>query len=116
MVNRACLPNAYFAMERGLTWRAPPSTLSLFYNAIFTILTLIIINAPLKKLTPRYALTQQELLVIYIMISISTAIAGHDEIQIVASIVPHVFQLSTASVIQLTRASRGAWRVKIRLR
>ena len=89
------IPNIYFATERGLTWRAPPSTLSLFYNAVFTILILLIINIPLKRLIPRYALTQQELVIIYIMISIATAIAGHDELEIVASITPHAFQYAT---------------------
>lgn len=89
------IPNTYFATQRGVTWAAPPSTLSLIYNAIFTMLVLTILNVPFKKLTPKYALTQQELLIIYIMISVSTAIAGHDEIEIVASIMPHAFQFAT---------------------
>lgn len=87
--------NSYFAMQRGLEWSGPPGTISLLYNVIFTIFILIIVNALIKKILPGKALTQAELITIYVMLCISTALAGHDVIQVIAPILGYVFFYAT---------------------
>ncbi|MDA1190636.1 MAG: hypothetical protein O3A46_03010 [Candidatus Poribacteria bacterium] len=89
------IPNLYFATERGTSWAAPPGTLSLFYNVIVTLLGLALLNAPIKRFAPRHAMTQAEMLLIYVMLSIATAVAGHDELEIVASIARHAYLHAT---------------------
>lgn len=59
----------------------PPvySTLfTLFYNVTFTIFVLVVLNALLKKYSPKFAFQPGELLIIYVMLSIGTGIFGHD--------------------------------------
>lgn len=87
--------NSYFAMQRGLEWSGPPGTISLLYNVVFTILILIIVNALIRKILPRKALTQAELITIYVMLCISTSLAGHDVIQVIAPILGYVFFYAT---------------------
>jgi len=45
-----------------------------FYNCIFTLFITTIINRSVKRRYPHIALTQTELLTIYIMLSISSAV------------------------------------------
>src|SRR5579862_6388881 len=49
-----------------------PSTISLFANVVFLLFILTGINAVLRKLAPRVAFTQGELLTVYTMLAIST--------------------------------------------
>jgi hypothetical protein len=93
--------------ERGVTWRAvligliliPINTfwviqvegiwhtnhataMSLFWNTVFCLLLLILLNLQLKRFAPRYAFNQGELIVIYVMMNLATALAGHDSLQL----------------------------------
>jgi len=54
------------------------TTVSLFYNVVFILFVLTILNSPLKKWSPRLALNHGELLIIYVMLSVASAICGHD--------------------------------------
>jgi hypothetical protein len=54
------------------TWAAP------FYNAIYILLVLSLLNLPLRKRLPRLALNHLELLVIYIMVSVGSALISSD--------------------------------------
>ena len=87
--------NSYFAMQRGLEWSGPPGTISLLYNVIFTVLILILLNVVIKRLLPGKALTQTELITIYVMLSVSTCLAGHDVIQVTAPILGYSFYYAT---------------------
>ncbi len=55
-----------------------PTTISLFANVVFILALLCAANAALRRLRPRLAFTTAEMLLIYAMTAISTALAGHD--------------------------------------
>ena len=54
------------------------TTISLFANVFFILTGLIIVNGVLKRLAPRWMWSQSELLLMYSMVGIGAAIAGHD--------------------------------------
>lgn len=54
------------------TWAAP------FYNAIYILLVLSLLNLPLRRRLPRLALNHLELLAIYIMVSVASALISSD--------------------------------------
>jgi hypothetical protein len=54
------------------TWAAP------FYNAVYILLVLSLLNLPLRRRFPRIALNHLELLAIYIMVSVASAMISSD--------------------------------------
>ena len=89
-------PNTYFIMANHLRfWSTLPTTMSLIYNVIVTLVVLTGLNLLLKKLLPRFALRQGELLTIYVILSLSSAIAGHDMMQTVVPVIPNGFWFAT---------------------
>ncbi|MBD3184140.1 hypothetical protein GF312_17785 [Candidatus Poribacteria bacterium] len=57
-----------------------PTTASLFFNVIFILLVLMLINTVIRRFFPKAALKQTEFLTLYVMLSVSSAISGHDQI------------------------------------
>ena len=57
--------------EQGL-----PTTMSLFFNVIFIFAFVVVVNFWLARFSPHLALTQGELLTLYAMLSIASAIGG----------------------------------------
>lgn len=78
-----------------IRYSAHPVTISLFFNVIFCILVLMLVNVFIKKILPKHSLSQGELLTIYIMLSIASGIAGHDMIEILAPMLGHAFWFAT---------------------
>jgi hypothetical protein len=93
--------------ERGVTWRAvligtlliPLNTfwiiqvegiwhtnhctgMSLFWNSVFCIFLLVLVNLALKSYLPRFAFSQGEFITIFVMITLASALAGHDTLQL----------------------------------
>src|SRR5579871_1465866 len=66
-----------------------PSTISLFANVVFLLLLFVGLNAALRRLAPRFAFLQGELLTLYTMLAISTGLAGLDGVGILGQILPH---------------------------
>jgi len=88
--------NTYFIMDNHLKyWSTLPSTISLIYNVVITLTVLITFNLLLRYFLPNFALKQGEFLTIYIMLSISSAIAGHDMMQTVVPTIPNGFWFAT---------------------
>ena len=58
------------------------TTYALLFNAIFTLLILVLLNTPWRKFSPSWALQDNELLIIYIMLCQTSALAGHSMMQI----------------------------------
>ena len=81
--------NAYWVM--GLVHQGYPTTVSLFFNVIFWLFILTGLNFGLARLTSRYALKQGELLTVYVMLSLSSAIAGHDMLRVLIPSIPFAF-------------------------
>jgi len=84
--------NCYWVVMMGeVRYSGHPTTVSLFFNVIFSILVIRLVNEVVRWRLPHLALTQGEQLVTYTMLSIASALAGHDGIQMLAPIVaaPH---------------------------
>ena len=91
--------NCYWVIEVEGIWHVNHATaMSLFWNTIFFLLLLVLFNifvfrrlirweAPrriplLKHLWPRKAFSQGELITCYVMMTIASALAGHDTLQL----------------------------------
>ena len=89
-------PNTYFIMANHLRyWSTLPTTMSLIYNVVITLTLLTGLNFLVKFFLPRFALRQAELLTIYVILSLSSAIAGHDMMQTVVPVIPNGFWFAT---------------------
>ena len=89
-------PNTYFIMANHLRYRSTlPTTMSLIYNVVVTLVVLTCLNFLVKRLLPRFAIRQGELLTIYVILSISSAIAGHDMMQTLVPVIPNGFWFAT---------------------
>jgi hypothetical protein len=82
--------NAYWLVMMEMT-RAQgfPTTISLFFNVIFCLLILIGLNAVAGRLSPKLRLQPAELLTVYILMAITSAMAGHDLTQVITPILAH---------------------------
>ena len=65
------------------------TTLSLFFNVIFVIFFLSMLNIGIKRFFPRYTFSSGELLTIYCMLSIATSLLGWDMMQILVPIMSY---------------------------
>ena len=72
-----------------------PTTASLFFNVIFILLLLTLLNVAIKRFFPKAALSQAEFLTIYVMLSIASSIAGHDQIIGVPPAIGHPAHFAT---------------------
>lgn len=88
--------NTYFIMTNLLRyWGTLPTTISLIYNVVITLAVLTALNMLIERFLPRFALKQGELLTIYIMLSLSSAIAGHDHMQTIVPLIPSAHWFAT---------------------
>ena len=75
--------NAYWVVcMEVIRYSAHPTTLSLFFNCVFELVVLTLLNAGLGRVKPRWALGQGELLLVYAMLGIGSALCGHDSLQV----------------------------------
>ena len=61
---------------------AHSTNFSLLFHAIFNLTLLLILNAVLRRISPRLVLGQGELVTIYVMLCIAGTLAGHSMMQI----------------------------------
>jgi len=71
------------------------SCLPLFIEPVFILFVVTCLNFILKWLSPRSALNQTELLIIYIMLVVSMTFAGHDTFQNLFGQISHAFWFAT---------------------
>ena len=80
--------NAYWIIQMELfRYSAHPTTISLLFNAIFSLLVMHTINLGVRRLWPRAALGQAELLLAYSMVCVGSAVCSHDFLQV---LMPHM--------------------------
>jgi hypothetical protein len=85
--------NVYWIMDsRGQGY---PTTVSLYFNVIFCVFILIGLNLIINKLLPRFTLSQGELLTVYVMLAVSSSIAGHDMMRVLVTLPAHPFWYAT---------------------
>lgn len=58
------------------------TAMSLFWNTIFCLFLLVLLNLLIKRYLPRFAFSQGEFITIYAMLTLATALAGHDSLQL----------------------------------
>jgi hypothetical protein len=73
-----------------------PTTMSLFFNVVVLLLLLWLISRLLRRWHPRLALTDAELLTLYTMLSLATAVSGTDMLQVLVPMLGHPFWFATA--------------------
>ncbi|MBC8135252.1 MAG: hypothetical protein H8F28_05100 [Fibrella sp.] len=76
--------NCYWVLEVEGIWHTNHATaMSLFWNTVFCLLLLVTLNIGLlKPFLPRFAFSQGELATCFTMMTIGTALAGHDSLQL----------------------------------
>src|SRR5579859_1193941 len=83
--------NALWVVEiEVVRYSGHPSTISLFFNVVFILTVLLALNGLVKRFRPRWALQPGELLTVYIMLGIGTALTGHDMVEVLTPILSHV--------------------------
>ena len=88
--------NCYWIVQIELVqYFAHPTTISLIFTVVFNLFVLTLLNLLLKQFFPKLALSQGELLVIYAMLSLASAIAGHSFMEILVPILGHAFWFAT---------------------
>lgn len=87
--------NTWFNLYGYIWGESRPDTVSLYFNVIVTLLFVCGLNAILARISRRLVLSQGELLVIYAMLAIATAVCGLDQIQTMVPVVAHPFWHAT---------------------
>ena len=84
--------NSYWVFMSSEVWHSTQLTLaSLFFNAVFTLLVLVLINLLLQKTFPRLAFSQADQLMIYTMIVMLSTISGHTMMGYLLPAIEHPF-------------------------
>ncbi len=82
--------NVYLVVQTETVWTTQyPTTMSIFFNAVFTLFLFVLLNLLLIRFMPRWRLTQGELLTIYLMVTLACVVAGHDMLQATVCILGH---------------------------
>ena len=66
-----------------------PTTISIFYNVIFWLVALVLLNRGLARVRPSWALERGELLTLYTMLCLASALVGHDWLEVLIPILTH---------------------------
>lgn len=83
--------NCYWTVFQEAIWYAWPTDAVPFSTVIVIVFILTITNFALKRFSPKQAFTYSELIVIYIMLSISSAIANWNMLAAAVPSVGHAF-------------------------
>ena len=80
LIGIAFIPlNAYLVVQLETVWDlGDPTTMTIFFNAIFCLFLVIVTNRLLVRWSPKNALNQGELLTIYSILMVSVSVSGQD--------------------------------------
>ncbi|MFB3881085.1 MAG: DUF6785 family protein [Armatimonadota bacterium] len=89
------------------------SCISLFLNVIFIMAVVALANAGVRRVAPWLALNRGELIVVYVMLTMGTSVAGHDMLQVLAPIISagHWFANPQNRWDQMIGGTTPAWLV-----
>jgi hypothetical protein len=88
--------NCYWIIQMERVRAGPYVTsISLFANVVFILLLFVAANVPLQRWRPGWAFRRGELLLLYVMLSISSGICGMDLIQVLMQIIAFPFYFAT---------------------
>ena len=89
------LINCYWIILGSASRQGTPTKVSLFVNVVFIMFIFTLLNLLLRKFFKPLALKEGELLTIYVMLSLASALAGGDMIQVLVPIMGHAFWFAT---------------------
>ena len=104
-------PNCWFVLHGYFFGNSRPTTVSLFFNVVVTLLALGLLNQLLSQRFPGRELKPGELVTIYAMLSLSSALCGLDQIQTMMPVVayPHYHATEENKWQQLFLKDMPAW-------
>jgi len=89
-------PNSYWIIQMERVRQGPYVTsISLFFNVVFIILAITLANGLARRWLPRQALTQPELITIYSMLAVASALSGMDMMQGLLMVMTHAAWFAT---------------------
>src|SRR5579871_4386442 len=93
----ALLPvNSFWVVQMEMVrYSAHPTTISLFFNTIFILLCLSLVNRGVTRLAPRWALRRGEMLLIYSVLCLGSCVCGHDLLQVFVPFLTWSFRHAT---------------------
>lgn len=68
---------------------------SLFFTSVFSLFVIILLNYPISKIFPKISLKPTELVVIYVIFNISSAVGGQGMISVLIGGLGYAFQFAT---------------------
>jgi len=87
--------NSYWIAMAVVWSQVAPTKVSLFVNVVFILFVLAPLNLLLRKISPKLALSQGELLIIYIMLCLASAVSGGDLIRLLVPVLGYAFWFAT---------------------
>ena len=89
------------------------TVMSIFFNAVFCLFVLLLINAVFRRFVPQLTLSKPELLMVYMMMCMASAISGHGLMQILIPFMGHAFWYDTPENewAELIHPSMPSWLV-----
>ncbi len=88
--------NVYLVVQTETVWTTQyPTTMAIFFNAVFTLFLVAIINLFLTKFIPKWRLSQAEMLTVYLMVTLACVVCGHDLLQATMCILGHATWFAT---------------------
>ena len=84
--------NSLWVLMGTEVWHSTQMTIaSLFFNAVFSLLVLVLINLILKQIMPRLVMSQADLQTMYVMVVMLTTISGHTMMGYLLPVITHAF-------------------------
>lgn len=87
--------NVAFILLGAVRHQSRPTTVSLIFNVVVSLAVVVVLNALLRRLKPAWALSRGELLTIYSMASVASAVVGLDQLQTMLPVVAYPLWYAT---------------------
>ena len=83
--------NCYWIIQMEVVrYSGHPTTISLLFNSVFCLFLLCLLNQLVLKVLPGFSFTQSDLLSVYVMLCLSSTIAGLGFMQMLIPIITHL--------------------------
>jgi hypothetical protein len=90
--------NSYWVVQMEIIrYSAHPTTISLFFNLLFILFVLVLLNSLIARFFPRFIFRRGELLVVYAMLAIGSTLCSHDMYQVLVPMLAWPWRFATAS-------------------
>ncbi|NUQ71715.1 MAG: hypothetical protein HUU17_12970 [Chthonomonadales bacterium] len=90
--------NAYWIVQmEAVRYSAHPTTISLFFNLIFILICVTLVNRAIQRRLPRVAMQRGEILFVYAVLAIGSCLSGHDMFQVLVPTLAWPYQYADGS-------------------